>query len=162
MVKLGDLEGFNQTYQNLEGVNENIDIVLVALYIITHTYFLYGTSSMVFAILIYVVANIYFEFIFVSIVFCSYFASELLINQRVLRSSDVTTRNYATIGLTVVFSVFMITLITGVIEPYQGAIAFIAFYILQARYRTSTLTIAKISELTEKKKNVVSSPGTPQ
>tara|TARA_B110000027_G_C16071733_1_gene279405 strand:- start:905 stop:1231 length:327 start_codon:yes stop_codon:yes gene_type:complete len=106
---------------------------------------------MVFAAVVYVIGIIYFELIFVSIIFISYFAADLLINQRVLRSSNTNTRNYAIIALTVVFSVFMVTLITGGIEPYQGAIAFLAFYILQARYRTSTLTIAKVSEISEKK-----------
>lgn len=144
MVKLGDLEGFNQLYGNL-------DFMLVPLYILAHTYYLYSTYWMVFAAVVYVIGIIYFELIFVSIIFISYFAADLLINQRVLRSSNTNTRNYAIIALTVVFSVFMVTLITGGIEPYQGAIAFLAFYILQARYRTSTLTIAKVSEISEKK-----------
>ena len=144
MVKLGDLEGFNQLYNNL-------DFLIVPLYILAHTYYLYSTYWMVFAAVLYVIGIIYFELVFVSILFVSYFAAELLINQRVLRSSNANTRNYAIIALTVVFSVFMVTLITGGIEPYQGAIAFLAFYILQARYRTSTLTIAKVSEINEKK-----------
>ena len=144
MVKLGDLEGFNQLYNNL-------DFMLVPLYILAHTYYLYSPYWMFFAAVIYVIGIIYFELIFVSIIFISYFAAELLINQRVLRSSNANTRNYAIIALTVVFAVFMVTLITGGIEPYQGAIAFLAFYILQARYRTSTLTIAKVSEISEKK-----------
>ena len=144
MVKLGDLEGFNQLYGNL-------DFLLVPLYILAHTYYLYSPYWMVFAAVVYVIGIIYFELTFVSIIFISYFAAELLINQRVLRSSNANTRNYAIIALTIVFSVFMITLITGGIEPYQGAIAFLAFYILQARYRTSTLTIAKVSEISEKK-----------
>lgn len=144
MVKLGDLEGFNQLYDSL-------DFMLVPLYILAHTYYLYSPYWMVFAAVIYVIGIIYFELIFVSIIFISYFAAELLINQRVLRSSNANTRNYAIIALTVVFSVFMVTLITGGIEPYQGAIAFLAFYILQARYRTSTLSIAKVSEISEKK-----------
>ena len=94
---------------------------------------------------------VYFELIFVTIVFISFFASELLINQRVLRSSDASTRTYAIVALTLIFSVFLITLITGGVEPYIGAIVLLTFYILQARYRTSQLTIAKISELSEKK-----------
>ena len=143
MVKLGDLEGFNQLYDNL-------DFMLVPLYILAHTYYLYSPYSMVFAAVVYVIGIIYFELTFVSILFISYFAAELLINQRVLRSSNANTRNYAIIALTVVFSVFMVTLITGGIEPYQGTLAFLAFYILQARYRTSTLTIAKVSEISEK------------
>tara|TARA_B110000285_G_C15103434_1_gene606449 strand:- start:651 stop:1094 length:444 start_codon:yes stop_codon:yes gene_type:complete len=143
MVKLGDLEVFNQLYKN-------IDFLLVPLYILAHTYYLHSPYWMVFSAVIYIIGIIYFELIFVSIVFISYFASDLLINQRVLRSSDANTRNYAIIALTVVFSVFMITLVTGGIEPYQGAIAFLTFYILQARYRTSTLTIARISEINEK------------
>ena len=144
MVKLGDLEEFNQLYSNL-------DFVLVPLYILAHTYYLYSPYWMVVAAVVYVIGIIYFELIFVSIIFISYFAAELLINQRVLRSSNANTRNYAIIALTVVFSVFMVTLITGGIEPYQGAIAFLAFNILQARYRTSTLTIAKVSEISETK-----------
>lgn len=144
MVKLGDLEGFNQLYKNM-------DFLLVPLYILAHTYYLYSPYWMVVAAAIYIIGIIYFELIFVSIVFISYFASELLINQRVLRSSDANTRSYAVLALTVVFSVLMITLLTGGIEPYKGAIAFLAFYILQARYRTSTLTIAKLSEISEKK-----------
>jgi len=144
MVKLGDLEGFDQLYNNL-------DFLIVPSYILAHTYFLYSTYWMVFAAVVYLIGIIYFELAFVSILFISYFAAELLINQRVLRSSEASTRNYAIIALTVVFSVFMITLFTGGIEPYQGAIAFLAFYILQARYRTSTLTIARVSEISEKK-----------
>ena len=134
MVKLGDLEGFNQLYNNL-------DFMLVPLYILAHTYYLYSPYWMFFAAVIYVIGIIYFELIFVSIIFISYFAAELLINQRVLRSSNANTRNYAIIALTVVFAVFMVTLITGGIEPYQGAIAFLAFYILQARYRLSLIHI---------------------
>ena len=144
MVKLGDLEGLHQLYSN-------IDFVIVPLYILAHTYYLYNSYWMMFAAVTYIIGIIYFELIFVSIVFVSFFASELLINQRVLRSSDSNTRNYAILALTIIFSVFMITLFTGGIEPYQGAIAFLTFYILQARYRTSTLTIAKISEISEKK-----------
>lgn len=153
MVKAGDLEGFNQLYKVEVRVNyvDFLDDLLVPLYILAHTYYLYNPYWMATAAAIYIIGIIYFELIFVSIVFFSYFASELLINQRVLRSSDANTRNYAILALTVVFSVFMITLLTGGIEPYQGAIAFLAFYILQARYRTSTLTIAKISEISEKK-----------
>lgn len=144
MVELGDLEGFNQLYGNF-------DFMLVPLYILAHTYYLYSPYWVVFAAVVYLIGIMYFELIFVSIIFISYFAAELLINQRVLRSSNANTRNYAIIALTVVFSVFMVTLITGGIEPYQGAIGFLAFYILQARYRTSTLTIAKVSEISEKK-----------
>lgn len=144
MVKLGDLEGLNQIYGNL-------DFLLVPLYILAHTYYLYSPNWMIFAAVVYLIGIMYFKLIFVSIIFISYFASELLINQRVLRSSNANTKNYAIITLTVVFSIFMITLFTGGIEPYQGAIAFLAFYILQARYRTSTLTFAQISEISEKK-----------
>lgn len=144
MVKLGDFELFNQLYQNL-------DFILVPLYISAHTYYLYNPYWMYFSLVVYIISIIYFELSFVSIIFVSFFASELLINQRVLRSADPTTRNYATIALTVVFSVFLISLLTGGIEPYQGALVFLAFYILQARYRTSTLTIARLSELNEKK-----------
>uniref|UniRef100_A0A6C0J3L7 Uncharacterized protein n=1 Tax=viral metagenome TaxID=1070528 RepID=A0A6C0J3L7_9ZZZZ len=144
MVKLGDLEGFNYLYKNL-------DFLIVPLYILAHTYYLYSPYWMIFAAVIYVIGIIYFELVFISTVFISFFSAELLINQRVLRSSDANTRNYAIIALTVVFSVFIITLLTGGIEPYQGAIALLAFYILQARFRTSQLTFAKISEINEKK-----------
>ena len=144
MDKVGELEGFMQLYQNL-------DFIMVPLYILAHTYYLYGSNWMILSSIIYIIGVIYFDLIFIAILFISYFASELLINQRVLRSSDATTRNYSIFALTVVFSVFLITLMTGAIEPYQGAIAILAFYILQARYRTSQLTIAKISELSEKR-----------
>lgn len=144
MVKLGDLELFSQLYDNL-------DFLLAPLYIIAHTYYLYNIYWMWFAIVIYIIGIMYFELIFVSIVFISYFASDLIISQRILRSSNATTKQYTTLALTVVFSIFIITTITGGIEPYQAVIAILAFYILQARYRASTLTISKISEITEKK-----------
>jgi hypothetical protein len=144
MVKLGDLEAFNQIYQNL-------DFILVPLFISAYTYHIYNPYWMYLSIVVYIIGIFYFELVFISILFVSYFASELLINQRVMRSANYNTRNYAIMALTVVFAVFFITLITGGIEPYHGAIAFLAFYILQARYRTSTLTISKISELSEKK-----------
>ena len=144
MVKLGDLEGFNQLYQN-------IDFLLVPSYILAHTYCVYGAYWMALASVFLIVGIVYFDLVFVAIVFMSFFASELLVNQRVLRSSDASTRTYAIITLSVVFSVFLISLITGEIEPYQGAFAFLAFYVLQARFRTSQLTFAKISEISEKK-----------
>lgn len=144
MVQIGDLEGFNQLYRNF-------DFILVPVYILAHTYYLYGLYWMELSFVIYIIGIMYFELIFVAIVFISYFASELLINQRVLRSSNQSTRNYSTFALTVILCIFLITLITGGIEPYQGAIAFVLFYMLQARYRTSQLTIAKISEISEKK-----------
>lgn len=163
MVKLGDLEVFNQLYKTAQSLGFDIsfgrfvanfkfvDFILAPLYILAHTYYLYNKYWMMFAAVIYTIGLIYFELIFVAIVFISFFLSDLLINHRVLRSSDANTRKYATLALTIVLCVFNITLITGGIEPYQGALVMIVFYLLQARYRTSTLTIAKMAEVSEKK-----------
>lgn len=144
MVKLGDVEWLNQLYSKL-------DVILVPLYVLAHTYFLYGPYWTVLSLIILIIGMVYFQLIFVAIVFISYFASDLLINQRILRSSEQSIRVYATLGLTLVTTVFLIMLATGGIEPYQGVIAFLIFYVLQARYRTSQLTIAKLSEIKQKK-----------
>ena len=143
MVKLGDFEFINQLYHYM-------DYILVPIYILAHTYFLYGPYWSAFASVIYVIGLIYFELIFVALLFASFFLSELLINQRIMRTASANIRNYTTVALTLIILIFLITLVTGAIEPYQGAIIFLVFYILQARYRTSTLTIAKISEIKEK------------
>ena len=139
-----DLGVFHEIFQK-------IDFILVPAYILAHTYFLYGIYWSALSAFIYIVGSLYFESIFVTMMFISYFASDLLINQRILRSSDESTRGYATIALTIVILVFLVMTATGGIEPYQAAIVFLLFYMVQARYRTSQLTMAKISEISEKK-----------
>lgn len=144
MDDLADLEPFNQLYQN-------IDFLLVPIYILAHTYFIYGRYFSLLSAVIYIISIMYFKLIFVAIVFVSYFVSELIVNKRVLRSSNASKRSYATFALTIIISIVMIMLATGGIEPYQGALIFLVFYIIQARYRTSTLTLARLSEINQRK-----------
>lgn len=79
--------------------------------------------------------------IFANIVMISFFLSIFLVYQRVLKSASPTTQLYSMFALTFVLIVFFIMSITGAFEPYQSAIIFILFYLFQARYRTSALTI---------------------
>ena len=136
-----------------------LEFYLAPLYIFFHTANLYPKYRFVPALVIYALAIGYFRFVteqgrktrdwkvpLVSIVFMSFFASELLINQRILVSSSQSTRTYAIIGLTIITSIFLILLVTGTVEPYQGGLVFLAFYILQARYRTSTISLTSIQE----------------
>lgn len=137
-----------------------LDKLFAGLYILAHTYTMYGPKWMFFFLAAYVGMLIYLAknnfvagFAFVTMLFASYFASELIVNQRVLTSAGKSTRTYATLALTVVAFVFLTMLMTGDIEPYQGAIVFVIFYIIQARYRTSTLTMTRVTEQTNAKNN---------
>lgn len=148
MDDLGDLEWFNNLYSN-------VDFLLVPGYIFAHTYFLYGPAWTVLSLVVYTIGIIYFELVFVAILFMSYFASEMMINHRIMRSSDARSRNYATFALTVILAVFLVMLATGEIEPYQGGLVFVVFYMLQARYRTSTLTMEVVTEESRKATSIV-------
>lgn len=129
-------------------VYSNIDMILVPAYVLFHSYVLYGQMWSALFFVAFLTATLVFKFkiLFVAIVFASYFISDLVINERILRTAPKTTRNYATLALTIILTVFSIMLATGAIEPYQGAIAFFIFYVFQARYRTSTLTMTQLAE----------------
>jgi hypothetical protein len=144
MVNFEDIEFFSNIYANM-------DFLLVPIYILAHTYFLFGLYWSVFFTAIFFIGLQYFELSFMTILFFSYFISNLFIDQRILRSSSQNIKNYAETGLTVIISIFLIMLKTGDIEPYQGAIIFLIFYVIQARYRTSTLTFAKLSDIDKKR-----------
>lgn len=149
MVKFGDVEELQDVRskgdQTIVGENVNIfDLVIIPTYVVTHTWVLYGRlwalfSSVMFSILYF---GGYFELSFITILFVSFFAADLLISQRIMRTADSRTQTYATLALSFIFVVFSIMLLTGGIEPYQGALAILVFYVVQARYRTSTLTMS--------------------
>jgi hypothetical protein len=126
-----------------EPFGSTTDHILVVLYIITHAYCMFGRMWAVLFLTIFLLAIFVFKLklAFVTIVFISYLISDLLINQRLMRNSDYSTRKYGVMACTVIFSVTLIMMLTGAIEPYQGAIAFLALYVLQARY-ARTIPIA--------------------
>lgn len=159
MVKFGDVEDLQDVRstgdKTILGENVNLfDIIMIPTYVVTHAWVLYGKMWALFSFVLFGILYFggYFELSFVTILFVSFFAADLLISQRIMRTADSRTQIYATLALTFIFIVFCIMLITGSIEPYQGALAFLVFYIVQARYRTSTLTMSN-TQMTESKNN---------
>jgi|SaaInlV_125m_DNA_1040241.scaffolds.fasta_scaffold14004_4 hypothetical protein len=149
MAKIDDVEDLQdiRSTGNTQVFGENVnmfDLVIIPLYILTHTWVLYGRMWALFSSVLFGILYIggYFELSFITIVFVSFFVADLLITQRILRTADSRTQTYATLALTFVFIVFFIMLLTGGIEPYQGALASLVLYIAQANYRTSSLTMS--------------------
>tara|TARA_Y100001936_G_scaffold242887_1_gene280885 strand:+ start:4201 stop:4638 length:438 start_codon:yes stop_codon:yes gene_type:complete len=94
-----------------------------------------GLSWASLSLVAFVILQMSFEPIFVAVMFFSYYLAELVIHDRILTDATSSTKRYATIGLTFIFMIVVVMVITGMIEPYQSAILFVLFYIFQARFK---------------------------
>jgi hypothetical protein len=138
-----------QTYDLLEStVNE----ILLPTFSLVFCYARWRSVPMCALIgAVYVTLRTSFELNFVAVAFVSFFVSETLISQRMMRDASDSTRLYATMALTFCFIVFGIQTVSGGIEPYEAAIISMIIYFIQARYRTQDAQASKL-ELSESKR----------
>lgn len=136
-----------------------IEKVILPLYTFLFSYARWGSIPvclLMFSILGIIWSS--FSLVFAGIVLQSFFLADTLVYKRVLRSAPESTQFWMRLALTIPIILFSIVLITGGIEPYQGAIIVCIVYVLQARYRTTTIELAKIPELLNRKNQGFKSP----
>jgi len=128
-----------------------VDVILVPIVAIVYALTVFGVPMALLSAVAFVILINFFSLIFVSVLFLSIFVADLIVSKRVLRTADASTRMYVTLALTVILCVFFITVITGGLEPWQAFLIALVFHIFQARYRTSSLTMAQKTEIAEKR-----------
>jgi len=138
---------------------ETTDIVLLPLYTLLFSYARWG-SILICLLMCSILGIIWrnFSLVFAGIVLQSFFLADTLVYKRVLRSAPESTQFWMRLALTIPIVVFAIVLKTGGIEPYQGAIIVCIVYVLQARYRTTAIELAKVPELLNRKNQGLDSP----
>ena len=132
----------------MHSFEETTDKILLPLYILIYSYARWESISV--CILMCSVLGIIwsnFNIVFAGIALQSFFSADTLVYKRLLRSATESTRFWIRLALTIPIVVFAILLKTGGIEPYQGAIIVCIVYVLQARYRTTSIELAKVPEL---------------
>eukprot|EP00965_Chrysotila_dentata_P262907 6214706-Pleurochrysis_carterae.AAC.2 len=125
---------------------DQIDLLLVPTGGFVYAYHIFGLPWAMLAVATHAFLFYFFSLYFSAIALVSFFVAHLFVNKKVLATASENVRFYATVALSIVFIIFGITVATGGIEPYQAGIICVAFYILQSRYRTSTLTMDALEQ----------------
>ena len=139
------------TTDNIFDFYGTIDILLVPLLATTYALTIFGITTAMFSAAAFITLINFFSVTFVSVLFLSLFLADIVVSKRFLRTATTTTRAYVTLALTVIFCIFFITTITGGLEPWQAFLIALVFHIIQARFRTSSLTMAQQTALAERR-----------